>query len=118
MSEHHDKVRLIDMLQAVERIQRSMENVSVEEFIADEEKRDAVVYRLQVIGEAAYKVSTTFKEAHPEIDRFKIQGLRHRIVHDYGAIDDPTIHRIVNEYVPPLGAQLRVLIGDPGRPKD
>lgn len=96
MSEHYDEVRLIDMLQAVERIERSMVNVVLEAFLTDEEKRDAVVYRLQIIGEAAYKVSDEFKRLHSQVDWFKIQGLRHRIVHDYGAIDDPTIYRIVN----------------------
>lgn len=110
MSEHHDRLRLIDMLQAVERIQRSMANVSVESFLVDDEKRDAVVYRLQIIGEAAYKVSDELKERHPAIDWFKIQGLRHRIVHDYGAIDDTTIHRIANEYVPPLADRLREIL--------
>lgn len=46
-----------------------------------------MAYNLQVVGEAAYKVSDAFKSAHPEVDWFKIAGLRHRIVHDYRRID-------------------------------
>ncbi|HMU14077.1 MAG: DUF86 domain-containing protein [Bacteroidetes bacterium] len=46
----------------------------------------------------------------PEVDWFKIQGLRHRIVQDYGNIDDVQIHRIANKYVPPLVEQLKKIL--------
>lgn len=102
MSERSDKVRLIDMLESAQRVVASMNGVTLEAFLANTDKRDAIVYRLQVIGEAAYNISNELKEAYPDIDWFKIQGLRHRIVHDYAAIDDTQIFRITNKYVPPL----------------
>ncbi|HRF82213.1 MAG TPA: DUF86 domain-containing protein [Flavobacteriales bacterium] len=102
MSERSDKVRLIDMLEAAQRVVVSMNGVPLEAFLANAEKRDAIVYRLQVIGEAAYNIGNELKEAHPEVEWFKIQGLRHRIVHDYYQLDDATIHHIGQNYVPPL----------------
>ncbi|MBV6403449.1 MAG: DUF86 domain-containing protein [Flavobacteriales bacterium] len=110
MSERSDKVRLVDMLQAAEKVVRSMAEVDLEAFLADEDLRDATVYRLQIIGEAAYNVSDVLKQMHPEVDWFKIQGLRHRIVHDYAAIDDTQIFRITNKYVPPLVEQLKKIL--------
>ena len=114
MSERSDKVRLIDMLEAGERIVANLRGVSVDEFLADQDKRDATVFRLQVIGEAAYNVSDELKDAHPEVEWFKIQGLRHKIVHDYYALDDPTIHHIAMDYVPPLVEQLKKIMEDIG----
>lgn len=73
--------------------------------------RDAVAYNLQVVGEAAYQVSGTFKEANRQIDWFKIAGLRHRIVHDYRRVDDETLWRITRKYVPPLVEELDKLLG-------
>lgn len=110
MSERSDKVRLIDMLEVAERIVNNLEGIDLETFLADEDKRDAVVYRLQVIGEAAYNISDPLKDAHPEVEWFKIQGLRHKIVHDYYALDDPTIYHIAIDYVPPLVAQLKKIL--------
>ena len=110
MSERNDKVLLIDMLQAAEKVLRHMKDIDLPAFLADENLRDAIVYRLQIIGEASYKVSGPIKDAHPEIDWFKIQGLRHRIVHDYSSIDDTQIFRITNKYVPPLVEQLRKFV--------
>jgi uncharacterized protein with HEPN domain len=72
------------------------------DFLEDRQLRDAVAYNLQVIGEAAYQVSDELKEATPEVDWFKIAGLRHRIVHDYRRVDDVTLWRITQKYVPPL----------------
>ena len=110
MSERSDKVRLVDMLEAAQRVVASMNGVSLEAFLADIDKRDAIVYRLQIIGEAAYNIADELKDAYPDVDWFKIQGLRHRIVHDYAAIDDTQIFRITNKYVPPLVEQLRRIL--------
>jgi uncharacterized protein with HEPN domain len=110
MSERNDKVLLIDMLEAAEKVVRSMAGVTVDGFLKNENLRDATVYRLQTIGEAAYNISDPLKGKWPEVDWFKIQGLRHRIVHDYGNIDDVQIHRITNKYVPPLVEQLKKII--------
>jgi uncharacterized protein with HEPN domain len=110
MSERSDKVRLIDMLEAAEKVTRAMAGIDLETFLSNDVLRDAIVYRLQIIGEAAYKVSDPVKLSDPSIDWFKIQGLRHRIVHDYEAIDDTQIFRITNKYVPPLVEQLKQLL--------
>ncbi len=72
MSKREEKLRLVDMLEAAERIIRNMEGVSVAAFQADENLRDAVIYRLQVIGEAAYHISDVFKDRHADIEWFKI----------------------------------------------
>lgn len=110
MSERSDKVRLIDMLDAAQRIVANMDGIDVETFLADGDKRDATVFRFQVIGEAAYHISDKLKEAHPEVAWFQIQGLRHKIVHDYYALDDRTIHHIATDYVPPLVEQLKKIL--------
>ena len=81
------------------------------EFLNDRLLRDGVAYNLQVVGEAAYQVSDTFKAANPQIDWFKIVGLRHRIVHDYRRVDDETLWRITQKYVPPLVEELDSLLG-------
>jgi uncharacterized protein with HEPN domain len=58
------------------------------EFLTDEFAQSAIHYQIQIIGEAAYKVSTEFREQHPEIAWEPIAGLRHRLVHDFNGIED------------------------------
>ena len=111
MSEHHDEPLLIDMRDACRQVMTYIANADEGAFLNNTLLQDAVSYRLQVVGEAAYKVSMLFKEAHPEIDWFKISGLRHRVVHDYRNIDMPTLWRITQKYVPPLREQLDAILG-------
>ena len=110
MSERSDKVRLIDMIDAAQRIVDSLQDQSLEMFLEDMDKRDAVTYRLQIIGEAAYKLSDQLKKAHPSLEWLKIQGLRHKIVHDYYALDDRTIYNIGRNYVPALMTRLTEIL--------
>lgn len=110
MSERSDRVRLKDMLEAALRVVHSLKGVDVATFLADQDKRDATVYRLQVIGEAAYHLSDALMKKYPDVEWFKIQGLRHKIVHDYYALDDETIHHIAVDYVPPLVDQLKKIL--------
>jgi uncharacterized protein with HEPN domain len=47
---------------------------------------DAVIRSLEVIGEAAGKVSPATQAAHPEIPWREITGMRHRLIHGYGEV--------------------------------
>jgi uncharacterized protein with HEPN domain len=104
----------MDMLTACRAVIQYVEGKDLDRFLQDPVLQDAVSYRLQVIGEAAYKVSLETKELETSIDWFKITGLRHRIVHDYRNIDMETLWRITQKYVPPLAERLEVLAKDLG----
>jgi uncharacterized protein with HEPN domain len=110
MSDPKDRAYLLDMQEFATQVMTYLYGRTREDFLQDRLLRDAVAYNLQVVGEAAYKVSDDFKEANPQIDWFKIAGLRHRIVHDYRRVDDETLWRITQKYVPPLIAALDKLL--------
>jgi uncharacterized protein with HEPN domain len=110
MSDPKDRAYLMDMREFASQVLTYMNGRTHDDFMADRLLRDAVAYNLQVVGEAAYHVSPGFKEAHQQIDWFKISGLRHRIVHDYRRVDDETLWRITRKYVPPLVVELDKLL--------
>jgi uncharacterized protein with HEPN domain len=63
-----------------------------------------------MIGESASKISKAGHAAHPEIPWRLIVGLRHRLVHDYGALDLDRIWRIVEKDVPHLVEALEKIV--------
>ena len=65
---------------------------------------------MELIGEAAGKVSEQTRLAHPEIEWPAIVGLRHRLVHDYRNIDLDRLWSIVEEEVPLLIQQLERIV--------
>lgn len=105
-----DDALLLDMLLSARKAIRFTQDVDSAKFNNDELIQNAVMHVIQVIGEAATKVSDAFKAAHPEIPWKAISGMRHRLVHDYTRIDVPTVWRVVQNHLPPLIAQLEPLI--------
>ncbi len=61
-----------------------------------------ITHFIQVIGEAASRVTADFQAAHPEIPGRQIIGTRHRIVHDYMNIDEDVVWEIVSTDLPSL----------------
>jgi len=75
------------MLDAARRIAQRIAHVNRDEFDGNEDLRDALAHRIQIIGEAASKISQKYRAKHSEIPWAKIIGMRHRIVHDYMNVD-------------------------------
>lgn len=104
-----DPKLLLDMLMAARDARSFNTGVSAQQYAANVMLQYATERALQILGEAAWKVSDAFKAEHPEIPWDKIAGLRHRLVHDYGAVDQIKLWQIVIEYLPPLIGQLEKL---------
>jgi len=105
-----DDAYLLDMLLYAERARTFCKDASRDLFLADEELQMATMYALQVVGEAAGKVSTEFRRAHPEIPWPRIISLRHRLVHDYPGIEITRVWDIVQDNLPQLLKALTPLV--------
>ena len=71
--------------------------------------RDAVLYNLQVLGEAAKKIPDPIRQRYPEIDWRGVAGLRDVLSHAYFAVDNIALWKIVSADVPRLVTQLERL---------
>jgi uncharacterized protein with HEPN domain len=80
------------------------------EFDADESLRLASCYLLQIVGEAAGRISRDTKAAHPEIPWKSVVGMRHRLVHGYFQIDDDVVWKTVTSELDPLLAAVERLL--------
>jgi len=68
----------------------------------DENLRLALAHLIQVLGEAAGRVSSETCRTHPEIPWREITGRRHRIVHDYIDVDEDVVWVVATEDLAPL----------------
>ena len=75
-------------------------------------RRLLAAHPVEIVGEAAGHVSRPFCEAHPEIPWSEVTGMRHRIVHDYFAVDYQRLWDTVRGDLPPLIAQLEDLLAE------
>lgn len=94
--EEQDLAHLWDMLEAARTVVRLTEGQSLSWFLASEREttRLAVERKLEILGEAARRVSESFLNLHPEIPWKEIVGLRNIISHQYDKVDHQKIFRI------------------------
>jgi uncharacterized protein with HEPN domain len=114
MSRRDDDQRLRDMRDAAQAAIRVLGDRSAAELEATEALALAVPHAVEIVGEAASRVSRSFCEAHPEIAWSEVTGMRHRIVHDYFAVDYQRLWDTVHSDLPPLIEQLERILGDAG----
>jgi uncharacterized protein with HEPN domain len=72
---------------------------TIEQFVADEAAFDAVLFNLQVIGEAIKKLPLNARASLPEADRSGPVRLRDLIAHHYFALDPDIIWEVANRHV-------------------
>ena len=83
---------------------------SRQDFDRDEILALALTHLLQVIGEAARRVSSSFIDEHPEIPWRAIIGMRHKVVHDYLYVDEDLVWDVITGDLEALAASLSKLL--------
>jgi uncharacterized protein with HEPN domain len=104
--ERGDTAFLWDMREQALRLAELFRGVDRASFLTDENLRLVAERRLEIIGEAASRVSPEFRSAHPEIPWRQIVGQRNILIHDYGQIIAERVWESASRDAPEL---LRVL---------
>ncbi|MBN2020137.1 MAG: DUF86 domain-containing protein [Sedimentisphaerales bacterium] len=105
-----DDAYMLDMLLAARKAQKFTYNVNWEQFKADDLLQNAVMHQIQIIGEAARKISQQYKDSHPEISWQGIIGMRNRLVHEYFDIIPERVWDVVQNNIPELIELVRPLV--------
>lgn len=77
---------LDDIVESAKAIQRFLEGVERQDFLADELRQSAVLQKLSAIGEAASRLSEEFRTQHSDVKWRGVIGLRNVAVHEYFGI--------------------------------
>jgi len=70
----------------------------------------ALLKLVEIVGEAASRISSPMQAAHPDIPWREIIGTRNRLVHGYDAVDSDILWNIVSADFPPLSRQIKMLL--------
>jgi uncharacterized protein with HEPN domain len=82
-TQQRDTALLLDMLLAAQDARGFIADITEARFTASRLHQNAVIRSLEVVGEAAGKVSAETRDGHPEIPWRNITGMRHRLIHGY-----------------------------------
>jgi len=105
-----DAAFLWDMLDAARALRSFVASRSYRDYAQDRMLRGAVERHLEIIGEAAKRVSETFREDHLEIPWRRIIGLRNVLAHEYGEIKHDKMWIVATDGIPDLIDTLESLV--------
>ena len=110
MPPDRDHVRLLHMLEHAREAVQLVEGRTREDLDADRLLSLALVRLLEIVGEAAARVSPEGRTRHPAIPWSEVVSLRNRLIHGYDSVDFDVLWRIVEGDLPAL---VNVLSADP-----
>ena len=105
-----DRVRLRHMADAAESALRFVEGRARADLDDDQMLLFALVRAVEIVGEAASKVSAEARAETPDVSWNVIVGMRNRLVHAYFNVDRNIVWTTVTRALPPLLAQLKSIL--------
>ena len=105
-----DRDYLEDIYEAIQKVQEYTKEQSWEQFCADDKTQDAVIRNLEVLGEAAKRISPQFRKRFSQIPWTEMAGTRDRLIHHYFGINRETVWQIIQHELPALLNLIKSLI--------
>ena len=108
-----DTLRLTHMLEACDRLIAYYPDGVIPELDGKSMDYFGLVKNLEIIGEAAYKLTHEFTSSHPATEWRSIIGMRHLMVHGYYQINPRIVKEILESEIHELRSQLVTYLNDP-----
>lgn len=105
-----DRVYLEHILEAAGKAERYLHGFDPEGFRNDTLVQDGVIRQIEIIGEAAKRVSPAHRTAHPEIPWQDMAGMRDKLIHDYFGVDIMQVWLTATEDLPPLVRRIEAML--------
>ena len=112
MSKRGPQEYLVDMREAIVRIQSYTAGITYGQFLADSKTQDAVVRNIEILGEAAKHLPATLTGAHPEVEWKAIAGMRDKLVHDYFGLNVGILWDVLTTKLPGLLKHIDDIVPD------
>lgn len=101
------RIYIAHIFESIELIEKYTEGISEEDFTKDTETQDAVMRRIEIIGEASKCLLDEFKNQYPAIPWKNITGMRDKLIHEYFGVDIALVWAVVKKDIPKLKDSLR-----------
>ena len=97
-----DAAYLRDIQESARLALAHLDGIDLETFVGNTQLQDAVIRRVEIIGEAARRVSEETRTAHPGLPWRQMIGMRNQVIHMYDGVDVAVVYDTVREDLPAL----------------
>lgn len=106
----HPHILLQHILESIEWIEKDIKGLSEQEFLENVPIQDAVVRRIEIIGEAVKSLPEGLKNENPQTPWQDIADMRNKLIHEYFEVDLELVWEVVKEDLSPLKKQVEILL--------
>jgi len=106
-----ESVYLQHILDAIAKIDRYLLGVDEAAFSRNDLLQDGVIRQIEIIGEAAKRLSPGIRSAQPQIPRQDISRMRDKLIHDYFGVDIEKVWLTAKDDLPVLKTAVTTLLG-------
>lgn len=107
---HNDDAYILDILESAKVAISYLDNISFTDFEEDIQRQDAVIRRLEMIGEASSRISEKTYKKYPDLPWSKMKSMRNFLIHEYDDIDIKIVWDTVKINLPSLTIDLEKIV--------
>lgn len=107
-----EELYLQDIVECAAAVERFLDGVDKDKFLADEILQNAVLLKLIVTGEAAARISKELKDRHPKVEWGAIVAFRNIAVHAYFSIKWEIVWKTATTHLKTTGKQISEILRD------
>ena len=113
MSRSDETIAVRHMIEAAQKAMRFASDRSRADLESDELLALGLVRLLEIVGEAATRVTQTTRDRHTAVPWAQVVGMRNRLIHGYDVIDLDVLWQTITEDLPPLVRELERMLPAP-----
>jgi uncharacterized protein with HEPN domain len=103
-------VYLSHILECIDLVETYISGLELADFEEQQQTQDAVLRRIEIIGEAVKNLPEDLREANPTVPWKRIAGTRDKVIHDYLGVDVELIWNVAKNLLPELRAQVQTIL--------
>ena len=106
------QVYIDDIMDSIAKLEQYTQAIEEQDFLANTQLQDAVLRRLEIIGEAVKNIPQSFRDKYPQIPWKNIAGLRDVLIHEYFGVNMHRVWKVVKQDIFDLREKLSQLQKD------
>ena len=110
MPKRGDKEFLLDIIEAIKRIELYTKELSYQDFLQKIETQDAVVRNFEIIGEAVKNISKNLKTKYNNLQWKEIAGMRGKVIHFYFGVNWDIVWKAAKNSLPQLKEKIEGIL--------
>lgn len=102
---------------SIEDIERYSKNMSTNKFLKNKMVQDAIIRRIEIIGEAVKNLTIEFTNKYPAVPWSDIAGMRDKLIHHYFGVNLDLTYGVVNKELPRLKKEIKKILEEESKDK-